>query len=178
MKNLLLSIDGSTKATGVGLFDLDTKELVDYTVFKKDSKQEPDMRKRVMYMVDCVSQYIKGHKVKKIVMEQVIPAINNSSTVLALGILQGGILGVAHSFNIPIDFITVPYWHGELGITKSNGDLKEQSIKWVNDRYGTNFKFYSPKSSKNEDDVCDAIALGSVYLGSYEPKKKKLQRKR
>lgn len=177
MDNILMSLDGSTKATGVGLFNMNTKKLIDYTAFKKNPKDEKDMRQRVIYMIDEVTEYIKNHKIDKIVMEQVPPAINNSSTVLALGILQGGILGVAHSFNIPIDFITVPYWHSELGIKKSNGDLKEQSINWVNNKYGTDFKFYSPKSSKNEDDVCDAICIGAVYLGDYETSKRKLKRK-
>lgn len=161
----LLSIDGSTKATGVALFDKKDKTLIDYKEFKSSDK---DMRQRVIFMIDSIKDYIlKYKKIDEIVMEQVIPAINNSSTVLALGILQGGVLEVAHSFNLNVNYITVPYWHGELDIKKSNGDLKEQSINWVNKKFKTDFKFYSPKSTKNDDNICDAIALGCVYMGNY-----------
>lgn len=167
MKEYLLSLDGSTVATGASIFDINTKELIDYTVFKKDSCEEKDMRKRVIYMIDCINNYIKLHKPKQIVMEQVVPAINNSSTVLALGILQGGVLGLAHSFDIPINFVEVPYWHSELGILKSKGDLKEQSISWVNNKYNLNLIYKSPSSKHNQDNEADSICIGSVYLGNY-----------
>ena len=177
MDNYLLSIDGSTVATGVSIFDINNKKLIDYTVFKKDKNEEKDMRKRVIYMIDCISNYIKKYKPKRIIMEQVIPAINNSSTVLALGILQGGILGLSHGLNIPIDFIDVPYWHSELNILKSKGDLKEQSIKWVNDKYNLNLTYKSPSSKYNQDNEADSICIGSVYLGNYiKPKKRKIGR--
>ena len=173
MKKYLLSIDGSTVGTGVSIFNIDTKELVDYQVFKKNSEEERDMRKRVIYMIDCISNYIKKYNPQKIVMEQVIPAINNASTVLALGILQGGILGLSHGFNIPIEFMDVPYWHSELNILKSNGDLKEQSIKWVNDKYNLNLIYKSPSSKYNQDNEADSICIGSVYLGNYIKTKKR-----
>lgn len=177
MKNYLLSIDGSTVGTGISIFDINTKELIDYTVFKKSKEEESDLRKRVIYMIDNVRDYIKVYSPKQIVMEQVIPAINNSMTVLALGILQGGILGVAHGFNIPIDFIEVPYWHSELGILKSKGDLKEQSINWVNEKYGLNLIYKSPSSKYNQDNEADSICIGTVYLGNYiKAKKRKIGR--
>lgn len=177
MNNYLLSIDGSTVATGASIFDINTKELINYTVFKKDNKEEPNMRKRVIYMVDCLSEYIKLYKPEKIVMEQVIPAINNASTVLALGILQGGVLGLSHGLDIPIDFIEVPYWHSELGILKSKGDLKEQSINWVNEKYGLDLVYKSPTSKYNQDNEADSICIGSVYLGNYiKVKKRKIGR--
>lgn len=173
MKEYLLSIDGSTVATGASIFDMNTKNLIDYTAFKKDRKEELDMRKRVIYMIDCISDYIKLYNPKQIVMEQVIPAINNASTVLALGILQGGVLGLSHGLNIPIEFIDVPYWHKELDIKKSKGDIKEQSIKWANEKYGLNLIYKSPTSKYNQDNEADSICIGSVYLGNYKKIKKR-----
>lgn len=173
MNNYLLSIDGSTVATGVSIFDMNTKELIDYTAFKKDSGEEKDMRKRVIYMVDCLSDYMKRYKPRQIIMEQVIPAINNASTVIALGILQGGVLGLSHALDIPIEFIDVPYWHSELEILKSKGDLKEQSINWVNNKYGLNLIYKSPSSKYNQDNEADSICIGSVYLGNYNKTKKR-----
>lgn len=167
MKKYLLSLDGSTVATGASIFDMNTKELINYTAFKKSREEELDMRKRVIYMIDRISDYIKLYKPKQIVMEQVIPAVNNASTVLALGILQGGVLGLSHGLDIPIDFIDVPYWHKELGIMKSKGEIKEQSINWVNQKYKLNLIYKSPKSKYNQDNEADSICIGSVYLGNY-----------
>lgn len=167
MNKYLLSLDGSTVATGASIFDINTKELINYTAFKKSREEELDMRKRVVYMIDCINDYIKIYNPKQIVMEQVIPAVNNASTVLALGILQGGVLGLSHGLDIPIDFMDVPYWHKELGIMKSKGEIKEQSINWVNQKYGLDLIYKSPTSKYNQDNEADSICIGSVYLGNY-----------
>lgn len=172
MGRKLLSIDGATQKTGWCIIDEDTFHIDKYGVIEKLSKDEPIMRNRVIYMIDEVKKILEENHIDDIVQEEVPPAINNASTVLALGILSGGILGLAHSHNLYVNYITVPYWHSKLDIKKSKGDLKEQSIKWVNDKYKLGLKYFSPSSSKNEDNQADAIAIGCVWLGNYNEKQK------
>lgn len=162
----LLSIDGATVTSGYAIFDKDNKTLLNYGKINIENK-ELSMRDRVIEMIDKFSEIIDTYNPDEIIMEEVPPAINNSSTVLALGILSGGILGLAHSKNIKIEYIPVPTWHSNLGIKKSNGEIKEQSINWVNNYYGLDLKYYSKSSKKNQDNESDAICIGSVWIGNY-----------
>ena len=54
----------------------------------------------------------------------------------------------------------------KIGVTK--GDVKKQSIEWVNKKYGTDFKYYSKSSKKNQDNITDPIAMACVILGNYD----------
>lgn len=163
----LLSIDGATVTSGYAIFDKDNKTLLKYDKVNVDDK-ELSMRDRVIKMIDEFGKIIDTYNPDEIIMEEVPPAINNSSTVLALGILSGGILGLAHSKGIEIKYIPVPTWHSILGIKKSKGEIKEQSINWVNEYYGLDLKYYSKSSKKNQDNESDAIAIGSVWIGNYD----------
>jgi hypothetical protein len=55
-----------------------------------------------------------------------------------------------------------------LDIKTSKGDVKKQSIEWVNKKYGTDFKYYSKSSKKNQDNITDPIAMACVILGNYD----------
>ena len=93
--------------------------------------------------------------------------------------MKGVVIGICDTLGLDYDFVSVATWHSALGILKSKGDLKEQSINWVNERYNKSFLFVSKSSKKNEDDICDSISLGSFYLGNYtkiEKNKKQLSR--
>lgn len=169
MKNKLgLFLDMSTKSSGWCILNMDTFELVDYGRIEKYKEEESDMRNRVMYMMDSIRLVIDKYEPCKVVMEDVVPTINNSCTVKALAILSGAITGMCHTLGLEYDFVSVATWHSKLGILKSKGDLKEQSINWVNKKFNKEFVFKSPSSKFNEDDICDAISLGSFYLGNYE----------
>ena len=128
MGKRVLSIDGATQRTGWCILDKDTKEIVKYGCIVKTSDDEPNMLFRIIYMIDAIKEILEINHIDEIVQEDVPPAINNSATVLALGTLKGGILGLAHSKNLFVNYITVPYWHSQLEIKKSNGDIKKQSI--------------------------------------------------
>lgn len=168
MNNYILGIDGSTVATGWNIMDKDTKELIAYGVFKKDGKEEPIMRKRIGYMIDSIRDIILQYNPNEIIMEDVPPSVQNSMTVLALGILSGGIMGLANYMNIPISYVLPNVWHSDFDIKKSKGDLKEQSINWVNKKFNTDLIFVSPSSKKNQDNESDSICLSCWKLGYYD----------
>lgn len=173
MDNYLLSIDASTKKTGYCIINQDTLELVTYGLIEQQEKEQEGRehrRERIVHMAHELSKIIDEYKPTKIVQEDVPPTLQNSDTVLALGVLQGSILYMASLHNITVEFISVSTWHSALGILKSKGDLKEQSIKWANDKYGLDLIYKSPSSKYNQDDMADAICIGSYYLGNYESK--------
>ena len=179
----LLSIDGSTVSTGWSIFDKKTNKLIDYGVIKHTfqtslSKQESadNRRERILYMIDELQKVITKYKPNEAVAEDVPPTYkkrgNNSVTVLALGTLQGAMLGLSHMNNIPIHFVSVSTWHSCLGILKSKGDLKKQSIEWANTKHKISFLYKSPSSKFNQDDIADSICIGSFYLGNYQSETK------
>ena len=123
-----LFLDLSTKSSGWCIKNLITNELLEYGRIEKYREEENDMRTRVLYMMDNIRVIIDKYEPNKIVMEDVVPTINNSCTVKALAILQGVVIGMCHTLDIEFDFVQVSQWHSALGILKSKGDLKEQSI--------------------------------------------------
>ena len=169
----LLSLDMSTKSSGWSTFDMMTNELLSYGRIEKYKEEEPDMRKRVMYMMDNIRLVIDKYEPCKVVMEDVVPTINNSCTVKALAILSGAVTGMCHTLGLEYDFVSVATWHSELGILKSKGDLKKQSIDWANNKYGINLIWKSPSSKYNMDDISDSACIGSFYLGNYDKQTKK-----
>lgn len=177
---LMLCLDLSTKSSGWSVLNMITNDLVAYGRVEKYREEESDMRKRVMYMMDNIRLIIDKYEPCKVVMEDVVPTINNSCTVKALSILSGAISGMCHTLGLEYDFVSVATWHSELGILKSKGDLKEQSINIANKLYGTSFLFKSASSKFNEDDISDSALIGAYYLGNYEkqPQKKTLSRKK
>lgn len=176
--NFLLSIDGSTTGTGWAIINKDTLKLIDYGVFKKTKAEEIIMRNRVIYMIDGLNEIIEKYNPNEIVMEEVIPMINNAYTVLALGILSGGVLGIAHARNIPINYITVASWHTALnfydGTTdgKKTDNMKQMSIEFANNKYNLNLIYKSKSSKFNSDNEADAVCIGCYYLGNYEKQNK------
>lgn len=163
-----LFLDMSTKSSGWCIIDVETHKLIEYGRIEKYQDEESDMRKRVMYMMDNIRGIIDKYKPFAIVMEDVVPTINNSCTVKALAILQGAILGMCHTLKIRYDLVSVSTWHSALGILKKKGDLKEQSIKLTNKLYNINLVYKSKSSKFNEDDISDSILIGCYYLGTYK----------
>lgn len=167
-KKIGLFLDLSTKSSGWCIKNLITNELLEYGRIEKYREEEKDMRKRVLYMMDNIRVIIDKYEPNKVVMEDVVPTINNSCTVKALAILQGVVVGMCHTLDMEFDFVQVSQWHSALGILKSKGDLKEQSINIANKKHGTEFIFKSKSSKFNEDDIADSVNIGTYYIGDYE----------
>lgn len=174
---LLLSIDGSTTGTGWSIYNIETKKLLKYGVFKIDPKIEKDTRVRIIHMIDGLNSIFKEYEITNIIMEDVPPSMQNSMTVKMLGMLQGGVIGLCftHGISVSIDnFILPNIWHSDLCILKSKGDLKEQSVNLANELLGTNFIYKSKSSKFNEDDISDSALIGYWLLHKKEIRDKKI----
>lgn len=167
----ILGLDCSSVGTGWCIIDKTTFELIDYGCFKADSTKEHDIIKRILIMTQGVLEVIEKYKPIQIIEEDVAPSIQNSMTVKGLATLKGTMLGLAYSHDIPIDFILPNVWQSAMGILKSKGSTKEQSVNIVNHKYGTNFIYKSEGSKFNQDDTTDSINIVCYYLGNYEEKK-------
>ena len=67
----------SSHKSGYALFV--NGKLDDYGCWEIDNDREPDWRKRIAYMADCVAQYCKANYVQHIYVEDVPPTIENFS---------------------------------------------------------------------------------------------------
>ena len=102
------------------------------------------------------------------VVEDVPRNIKNINTTMVLGKLNGAVLYLLHKYNLAVNLIYPSMWHSKLDILKSKGDIKQQSIEWVNKHYNTDFKYYSKSSKKNQDNITDPIAMACAVLGNYD----------
>lgn len=178
---LLLAIDGSTKATGWSIFDMDSKSLIKYGVIKVDPKEEKDTRVRIIHMVEGLTEIFEKYEIDEVIMEDVPPSMQNAVTVKMLGMLQGGVIGLCHTYGVQVDidnFILPNVWHSDLKILKSKGDLKEQSVNLANELLGTNFIYKSKTSKFNEDDISDSALIGYWKLNREMLKQEKVAFKR
>lgn len=171
--NYILGLDCSTKGTGWCIIDKDNFNLIDSGCFKVDPSKERDTLKRIEIMMNGILDIVNKYNPCQIVEEDVTPSIQNSMTVKQLATLKGCAYGIALTHKIPIAFILPNVWQSALGILKSKGSTKEQSINWTNNKYNTNFIYKSEGSKFNDDDICDSINLVSYYLGNYEKIEKK-----
>ena len=141
--------------------------LVDYGEIHCDDE---DVMIRTNYMVDELQKIIKKYKTEldSAVVEDVPRNIKNINTTMVLGKLNGAVLYLLHKYNLAVDLIYPSTWHSKLDILKSKGDIKQQSIEWVNKHYNTDFKYYSKSSKKNQDNITDPIAMACAVLGNYD----------
>ena len=164
--NCLLCLDCATQIFGWAIIDKDDYSLVDYGQIECDNK---DTIYRINYMVDKVSEIVNKYDncINEAVIEDVPPSIQNALTVLQLGRINGAILYLLHTKDIDTNLISVSTWHSRIGFKGKKPELKEQSIKWANEKYGLDLKYVAPNSKFNEDNKADPICFGCVYLGNY-----------
>lgn len=126
--NIVLGLDMSSHKSGYALFV--NGKLDDYGCWEIDNDTEPDWRKRIAYMADCVAQYCKANYVQHIYVEDVPPTIENSQTVKVLSALQGMVIAIGVSQDINVEFIPVKTWKQKIGInltsSKANSDCKKK----------------------------------------------------
>lgn len=164
---ITLAIDGSTKATGVAVFN--EKELVYYTCIKSSST---NMLKRVKIMTDELEKICNKYNPDQIIMEQIIPDnLNdiawrtNQKTFKALFYLQGSIVMMFFNHGKEVDFIEANSWRSKCGIKTGAGikreTLKQKDIEFVKNTYNLTV----------DDDIADAIGIGHSKVHSLpEPK--------
>lgn len=126
--DIILGLDMSSHKSGYALFI--NGNLNDYGCWEIDNDREPDWRKRIAYMADCVAQYCKANGVQHIYVEDVPPTIENSQTVKVLSALQGMVIAIGVSQDIYVEFIPVKTWKQKIGInltsSKANSDCKKK----------------------------------------------------
>lgn len=159
---LYLGLDMATLSSGFSLFKDD--KLVDYGLWKVSNKIK--WRDRCLEMGNFLSTYLFNHKVDKIYCEDTI-GTNNIQTTKQLSTLQGVLLGVVSACNVDIEFLPPNSWRSDLGIyTGKQEDTKREHLKlltnqYVNKHFNLNliYDISKPKSTKNEDDISDAIGI-------------------
>ena len=168
MSKYLLSCDCATKIFGWAIIDKKDFTLVDYGEIKCDNE---DTLYRINYMVDELQKVVKkyGKSIDSAVVEDVPRQFQkNIETTVILSKLNGAVLYLLYKYHIEVELIYPSTWHSKLNIKTSKGDVKKQSIEWVNNKYGLNLKYYSKSSKKNQDNISDPIAMACVVLGNYD----------
>lgn len=157
---IVMGIDASTASTGWSVFE-DSK-LIAYGVIKTKGE---DWRDRLIHQGPKLIEIIKKYEPEKIIMEDVPLKSANSKVLVILGAVQGFIYGIISAFEIPVQFILPSEWRSPLGLydgtregTKRK-ELKKKSIEKANQLFGLELSWVSPSSSKNDDDISDAILI-------------------
>lgn len=159
----VISIDGSTKSTGVAVFD--NEELIYYDCIKASSNDVIDRIKKITKRIDEILDYFKP---EKLILEEVRPenqyGVGNIQTHRVLMWLQAEINFLCHnkSPRIEVDYIYPNEWRSHIGIHTGAGvhraSLKEKDIQFVKEKFNIEVN----------DDIADAIG---IYCG-YTNKKK------
>ena len=151
----LISIDPSTKASGVATFD-DAK-LVDYQLFKQNDN---DAEIRIHQMGADLLSYLKKQKPDIIYIEH--PQGHGSNVKLVAMICE--LLGIVRAYAIEkkIEYkeVTPSVWRKYCGFNqgkKKRAELKQMSIDYVK-------KYYDVELSEDE---CDAVCIGTGVINYF-----------
>lgn len=159
MKNIL-TIDASTKRTGIAW--IDEEEKVHYEVI---SSAAAAVEKRISIMKDRILEIIKENRIKTVILEDIRIDLGNSHTTKVLAWLQGVVAVSIFEFdkNIEIDFFPPTSWRSKLGIQGSRVKRTEQKkidIEYANKAFGLNL-------AEDQDDEADALCLLAAKLKGY-----------
>lgn len=155
-----MGIDASTKSTGYAVFK--DKELIDYGLVKAEDE---DWRRRISIQGPKLTELLSKYHPDKIYMEDVPLKSQNPLTLVQLGAVQGFFYGLSVTFDVPIVFIKPSNWRSPMGLfdgTKAGtkrAEMKRKSVEKANELFGLNLVWKSPSSTKNMDDISDAILV-------------------
>lgn len=162
----IVSIDASTKSSGIALFSND--KLITYDNFTSGSA---DLIKRITHMINKLDEFLLTYPVDKIILEEVHPEdkLTNLKTHKALMYLQAAIVFLIHDRypKIQIEYIYPSEWRKLCGIKTGRNtyrqSLKEQDITFVKNNFNLDVN----------DDIADAICIGYAYLKKCENNERK-----
>lgn len=155
----LLSIDASTKSTGIAIFD--KNKLIHYECIHAENNNKI---KRIKKMTKKISELIKKYNPSDIVMQDILPedVKHNQNVFKALIYLQAAIVLAADQYQKNIIFYTASHWRSLVGIKLGQGrkrkQLKEAAMRLVEGIYNI----------KVNDDISDAICLGIAYIKEHQ----------
>lgn len=153
----IISIDASTKSTGVAIFK--HNQLV-YTDCIKSSSS--DLFNRINIMVNKIQELLNSNPdLEFLILEEVRPDnFMNNKTHKALMYLQGCLMMMIHNkFKyIKTDFLYPSEWRKVCQIKQGRGiqrsQQKQHDIQWVKKKFNIEVN----------DDIADAIGIGYAYL--------------
>lgn len=151
----LLSIDASTKATGIAVFD--NSQLIHYECI---TANDSDRLKRIKIMINRIQQIIKKFHPTDVVVQDVLPedVKHNQSVFRALIYLQAGIALKLHQFRLQMNLYTASHWRTQVGI-KTGPGIRRQNLKAASKRL-----IKAIYNIDANDDISDAICLGIAYI--------------
>ena len=163
---MLLSLDLSTKSSGIAIFDND-KKLIDYTCITASST---DLVKRIYKIINDLKLFCQKYdNIDTVVIEEVRPegnqyGVGNQKTHKALMYLQAALVFFMHD-NYPkvkIEYLYPSEWRSRCGLHTGRGikreELKKADIAFVKKVYNIEVN----------DDIADAIGIGYAYLSPEE----------
>lgn len=160
-KQVLLTIDASTKSTGWAIFE--NTQLTNYGVITATSS---NLYNRIDKMIIEIDKLVKQYQPTSIVIEEVLPTDvrNNNNVFKALIYLQGFICHTLDKHKIIPTFIVASHWRRLCGI-KTGSSIKRESLKpkdiaFVKKEYGIDVN----------DDIADAICIGYATLHEHDNK--------
>lgn len=154
-----LSIDASTKSTGIAIFDDNILQSHDCL-----TASSTDVIKRITKIINQLDRVIQFWKPDIIILEEVIPKdsgddVKTVQTRRVLMWLQAAINFLCHENypNIKIDYIYPNEWRSWIGVKTGAGvhreSLKAKDIAWVQENFGLTLN----------DDEADAIGICCGY---------------
>lgn len=154
-KMKILSIDPSTKSTGIAIFE--DNKLIEYKCITASSS---NLFSRIEKMQNEIESILKVNKIDKVYMEDVLPedVKNNQKVFKALMYLQGALCETFNKYKIEPDFLFPSEWRSKCGIKTGRGVLREslkpKDVAFVKEKYGLDVN----------DDIADAICIGYAAI--------------
>lgn len=158
---VIMGIDASTTSTGWSVFR--DKQLIDYGCIKPTGK---DWRERLICQEEYISAIVDKYSPDFVAMEDVPLSSNSNKILVILGAVQGFFYGIFAHYKIPVNFIIPSTWRSPIGLFSGDRagttrkEMKRKSIEKANELFGLNLQWVSMNSSKNDDDISDAILIG------------------
>nr|DAG15849.1 MAG TPA: RuvC [Caudoviricetes sp.] len=161
---IIIGLDCSTTSTGVAVFE-DGKLLESFRIKPKGKY----WRERLTHEGPELKRVIKKYHPDKIYMEDVPLIKKQMETLVILGAVQGYVIGIASAQGVPIEFLMPSEWRSKIGLfggkAKENKreEMKRKAIEKANEMFNLDLAWYSYSSTRNEDDVAEAVLIG--YAG-------------
>ena len=150
-----LSIDASTKNTGIAIFD--NSQLIHYQCINSSST---NTLKRIQYMTKEIQKIVKKYTPDKVVIQDVLPedVKHNQNVFKALIYLQAALVLKLFDYDLQPTFYTASHWRAQVGI-KTGPGIKRNQLKTASKKLVT--ALYHIEVN---DDISDAICLGIAYI--------------
>lgn len=156
---ITLSIDASTKSTGIAIFK--EGKLIHYECINCN---RTDTYSRIETMVNRIRQLCNQYNPTDIIMEDILPqdVKRNQAVYKALIYLQAAIVLQLHKINLIVNFYTASHWRAQVGIHTGRG-IKRETLKAASQKLVKNIY-----NIDVNDDISDAICIGIAYIKEHK----------